>query len=101
MRWSGDHRLRRGDDDGNVSDPATITVTVQAPLVPPVAVDDDAVTEPGVPVGIDVVGNDSDSDGVIDPTTVMLIDPVTRSRLLPRWLFLVKEPMRLIRSPVR
>ncbi|MCB9390198.1 MAG: hypothetical protein H6512_11730 [Acidimicrobiia bacterium] len=66
------------DDDGNVSDPATITVTVQAPLVPPVAVDDDAVTEPGVPVGIDVVGNDSDSDGVIDPTTVMLIDPVTQ-----------------------
>ncbi|MCB9390203.1 MAG: tandem-95 repeat protein [Acidimicrobiia bacterium] len=66
------------DDDGNVSDPATVTVTVQAPLVPPVAVDDDAVTEPGVPVGIDVVGNDSDSDGVIDPTTVMLIDPVTQ-----------------------
>ncbi|MCB9390201.1 MAG: hypothetical protein H6512_11745 [Acidimicrobiia bacterium] len=66
------------DDDGNVSNEATITVTVQAPLVPPVAVDDDAVTEPGVPVGIDVVGNDSDSDGVIDPTTVMLIDPVTQ-----------------------
>ena len=51
------------DDDGNVSDPATITVTVPAALVPAVAVDDDAVTEPGVPVGIDVVGNDTDADG--------------------------------------
>lgn len=36
---------------------------------PPVANDDSANTDEDTPVDIDVVGNDVDSDGVIDPTT--------------------------------
>ncbi len=30
-----------------------------------------------MPAGIDVVGNDTDADGSVDPKTVMLIDPAT------------------------
>ena len=36
---------------------------------PPVVNDDSANTDEDTPVDIDVVGNDVDSDGVIDPTT--------------------------------
>ncbi|MEX2308948.1 MAG: nidogen-like domain-containing protein [Pirellulales bacterium] len=53
----------------------------------PVAVDDFAGTPSGTPVTIDVLANDSDSDGFIDPTSIaivnqpangsVIVDPVT------------------------
>jgi len=71
------------DDDG-LCDTATVTVTVPAP---PTAVDDSATTDEETPVVIDVVGNDTDVDGVVDPSTVSIVtmptggsvsvDPVT------------------------
>ena len=61
------------DNDGGVSNAATITVTVNAP---PVAVNDSALTQLNTPVTLSVTGNDSDSDGAIDTATVDL-DPST------------------------
>ncbi len=72
------------DKDGNPSEPATVTVEISAN---PVAVDDNAKTQQETPVVIDLVNNDSDKDGDLDPTTVevtgkptqgkVVIDPVT------------------------
>ncbi|PWQ92999.1 hypothetical protein DKT75_21715 [Leucothrix arctica] len=67
------------DNDGNTSNEATLTVTYGTA---PVAVDDLA-TNPGTPsptnptILVLVGGNDSDSDGTIDPATVDL-DPTTQ-----------------------
>ncbi|MFC2082459.1 Ig-like domain-containing protein [Candidatus Bipolaricaulota bacterium] len=74
-------------DSLGVCDTATVTVTVVPQGDPPVAEDDAVeVAEDGV-VAIDVVANDSDPDGDLDPTTVSIIgesangtvsvDPVT------------------------
>jgi len=44
---------------------------------PPVAVNDSAITDEGTPVVIDVLANDYDNDGTIDPTTVAIVsDPI-------------------------
>ncbi|MBW4497948.1 MAG: tandem-95 repeat protein, partial [Oscillatoria princeps RMCB-10] len=62
-------------DSGNpVScDTATVTVTVPVPPNnPPVATDDTASTNPGVPVSIPVLGNDSDPDNNLDPSSVTI-----------------------------
>jgi large repetitive protein len=56
----------RAFDGADWSDPATVTVEVIAAPVehtPPVAVDDHATTEAGVPVVIAVLANDFDEDG--------------------------------------
>ncbi|MEM7734300.1 MAG: Ig-like domain-containing protein [Deinococcota bacterium] len=65
------------DDDGNVSNPATLTVTVGTGPIPPIANDDSAETPAGTPITIPLTANDTDSDGTIDVTTVTLLDPVT------------------------
>ena len=54
-------------------DTAIVTVTVDEVNDPPVAVDDGATTDEDAPVTVDVVGNDSDLDGVVDPTTVVVV----------------------------
>ncbi len=51
------------------SNPATLTVVTSAA---PVAVNDDADTVEGNPVTINVVSNDTDSDGTINPSTVTI-----------------------------
>ncbi|HRY60002.1 MAG TPA: Ig-like domain-containing protein [Patescibacteria group bacterium] len=71
------------DDDG-ACDTATVTVLV---LAPPLAVDDSASTNFNNSVIIDVLSNDSDPDGTLNPSTVIVttspnngtvsIDPVT------------------------
>lgn len=48
----------------------TVTITVNAINDPPVAVDDAATTDEDQPVDIDVLNNDSDLDGNLDPSTV-------------------------------
>ena len=61
------------DNDGGLSNTATITITINAP---PVAADDSALTQIDVPVAVNIVANDTDTDGTIDAATVDL-DPVT------------------------
>ena len=61
------------DNDGGISNNATITVRINAP---PVAVDDSALTQLNTPVTLAVTANDTDSDGTIDAATVDL-DPAT------------------------
>ena len=60
------------DNDGAVSNVATITIRVNQP---PVADDDDAGTTEGQSVVINVVDNDTDGDGTIEPSTVQLVQP--------------------------
>ncbi|PIE47930.1 MAG: hypothetical protein CSA40_01990, partial [Flavobacteriales bacterium] len=62
------------DDDG-LCDTATVTVTVGDVNDPPVAVDDAATTDEDTPVTIDVLGNDTDVDGTLDPATVTEVTP--------------------------
>ena len=52
---------------------------------PPVANDDSANTDEDNPVDIDVVGNDVDSDGVIDPTTVVILSLIC-PMVLQMWI---------------
>ncbi|MCE2712966.1 MAG: Ig-like domain-containing protein, partial [Cryomorphaceae bacterium] len=70
-----------------ICDQATVTVTVNSINDGPTANDDVATTDEDTPVVIDVVGNDTDSDGTIDATSVnvlsgptngsVTIDPIT------------------------
>ncbi|HQQ82769.1 MAG: Ig-like domain-containing protein [Cyclobacteriaceae bacterium] len=65
------------DNQGGVSNPATITVTVLSVNDPPVAANDAASTNEDTPVTVlDLTANDTDVDGVLDKATVDL-DPVT------------------------
>jgi glucose/arabinose dehydrogenase len=60
------------DDDGALSNTARVNVTVSAPApnVPPVANDDTASTTTGVAIQVNVLANDTDSDGTLVPSTV-------------------------------
>ena len=62
------------DNDGAVSNEATIGIVVNAP---PVANDDTGnSTSEDTPITINAIGgNDSDPDGTVDPSTIILIDP--------------------------
>jgi hypothetical protein len=51
-------------------DTATVTVTVGGVNDPPVANDDAATTAEDTPVTIDVLANDTDADGNLDPSSV-------------------------------
>ena len=63
------------DNEGAVSNRAKVTIKV-ACNEPPVAVDDRATAEAGSSVNIDVLANDSDSDGEINRASVMIVkDP--------------------------
>ena len=61
------------DNEGATSDPATITITVNAVNDPPVANNDIANTPQNVPVTINILSNDLDVDGTINPVTVDLL----------------------------
>jgi len=67
-------------NDGTAdSNAATVTVTVNPDVnIPPVAADDYASTTVNTPVIINVVANDSDPDGMIDPATVVIVQQPTR-----------------------
>ncbi|MBS1542731.1 MAG: tandem-95 repeat protein [Bacteroidetes bacterium] len=60
------------DNLGAVSNSATITVTVLSVNDPPVAVNDAATTNEDTPVTLNVVANDTDVDGTVDPASVDL-----------------------------
>ena len=61
------------DNDGATSNVATVTVTVNDVNDPPVANDDTATTDEGNSVTINVIANDTDADGTINPTTVAIV----------------------------
>ena len=65
------------DNQGATSNQATVTITV-GPNDPPVANDDlNNNTDEDVAINIDVVDNDVDPDGSIDPTSInILSDPI-------------------------
>lgn len=60
------------DNENAASNPATITVTVTSSNVAPVAANDTGGTTLNKPVTVNVVANDTDSDGTIDPSKVDL-----------------------------
>ena len=62
-------------DFTGLCDEAEVTIHVTGP---PTAVDDPANVVPGEPTVIDVVANDSDPDGDLDPTTVTVTTPATQ-----------------------
>ncbi len=67
------------DNDGLDSNLATVNINVSVPVPvnnPPTANPDSANTKAGTPVTLNIVSNDSDSDGTVIPSTVDL-DPNT------------------------
>ncbi|MFQ5648302.1 MAG: beta strand repeat-containing protein, partial [bacterium] len=63
------------DDDNAISNPATVTVDVTAVNDAPVAVDDSGSTLEETPVDIDVTQNDTDVDGSVIASTVVIATP--------------------------
>ncbi|MEC4982763.1 MAG: tandem-95 repeat protein, partial [Oscillatoria sp. PMC 1076.18] len=63
------------DNEGETSNPATVKVTVNADVanVAPVATNDTATTNEGEAVTINILNNDTDSDGTLDVTSITLV----------------------------
>src|SRR5262249_1014873 len=59
------------DNLGATSNPGTVTITVGT--APPVAMDDQVSTPEDTPIDINVTANDTDSDGVVVPSTMMIV----------------------------
>jgi VCBS repeat-containing protein len=62
-------------DFAGACDTATVDITVDAVNDPPVALDDAAAGIWGVDIDVDILTNDSDSDGAIDDTSVTITSP--------------------------
>jgi hypothetical protein len=60
------------DNEGLVSNEATVSITMDSVNDAPVANDDTANTDEDTPVEINVISNDTDKDGTIDPTTITI-----------------------------
>jgi large repetitive protein len=72
--WNGNDAFTYtvADDKAAVSNTATVRINVGSVNDPPVAVDDEATTDEDKAVTIAVLDNDSDSDGSLDPATVIV-----------------------------
>ncbi|HMP18230.1 MAG TPA: Ig-like domain-containing protein, partial [Gemmatales bacterium] len=62
------------DAGGQVSNVATVTITIVPFNQPPVAADDEATLDEGDSIIIDLAANDSDSDGTLDLTSIEIVD---------------------------
>ncbi|MBF2077786.1 MAG: tandem-95 repeat protein, partial [Synechococcales cyanobacterium T60_A2020_003] len=71
------------DNEGKVSQPATVTITVNSINEQPVAASDAIATDEDIAVDINVLANDTDPDGngTIDPTTVAIASQPTSGTL--------------------
>ncbi|HQR06989.1 MAG TPA: Ig-like domain-containing protein [Gemmatales bacterium] len=69
------------DNNGDVSNVAKIEITVVGGDMAPVASPDMASLAAGASTIIDLKANDSDSDGTIDPTTIVITTPPTNGTL--------------------
>jgi hypothetical protein len=61
------------DNEGLVSNPATVTITVNAVNDAPVAVADSASTSAGEAVSINVLANDTDVDSALNPGSTQVV----------------------------
>jgi hypothetical protein len=71
---SSEQTSKRFDSKENITlaNRPVIIITYEFPNEPPIAVDDDESTDEDVTLIIDILGNDSDSDGTLDPSTIMI-----------------------------
>ena len=69
------------DNDGLISDAATVSLTVNAVNDGPVSVDDSVSTSEDTAVDIDVLANDTDLDGTINPASVTIVTGPTNGSL--------------------
>src|SRR5439155_24742484 len=60
------------DNSGDLSNVATVTLFIQSGDVAPIANDDTATLDEGTSKIIDLAGNDTDSDGAVDLTTIAI-----------------------------
>ena len=60
------------DNRGADSNVATVAITINAP---PLATNDSTITNQNTPILINVLGNDTDSDGTVDPASVAIVAP--------------------------
>jgi V8-like Glu-specific endopeptidase len=65
----------RASDGEFFSEPATVTLTVLRANAPPLATPDQATVLQDETITIDVLANDGDGDGAIDPGSVLLASP--------------------------
>ena len=70
------------DNEGKASKEATVTVKVEATNVAPVAKNDTATTKQGEAVTIDVLANDTDSDGKINADSVKIVSQPANGTVL-------------------
>ncbi|MFK5969078.1 MAG: Ig-like domain-containing protein [Candidatus Marithrix sp.] len=73
--FSGDSSFTYTATDNNdaVSNIATVTIPITAvPNNPPIINDNSSTTDPNTPVTIDILSNDSDPDGNLDPSTIAI-----------------------------
>jgi len=65
------------DNLGAISNQAIVRVTVEPDNVAPTAANDGATTEQDMAIVVDVLANDTDSDGFLDTTTVTIVSPAS------------------------
>ncbi len=70
------------DDMGDVSNVATVSITVNSINDLPIAVDDAATMDEGVTVSIDVASNDMDPDGTLDLSSIVIISGPSNGTLI-------------------
>ncbi|MCG8522489.1 MAG: Ig-like domain-containing protein [Pseudomonadales bacterium] len=61
------------DPDGRVSNVADVWINLSDSNQPPVTLDDSAETPAGTTLTLDILANDSDSEGALDPSSVSLM----------------------------
>jgi hypothetical protein len=71
------------DDLGNISSPAIVTIPVTSPPAnkPPIAGDNQATTNPEIPVTLSILNNDSDPEGSLDTDSVTITSLPSRGRV--------------------
>jgi uncharacterized repeat protein (TIGR01451 family) len=72
-------------DLSTLCDSAKVTITINAPEVvnnPPVALNDNATTEKNKPVTMDILNNDSDQDGDLNPNSLTIPTLATNGTLV-------------------
>lgn len=69
------------DNNGNVSNEATVTITITPVNDPPVANNDSDTVAEGGNVTTNVAGNDTDTDGTINLTTIVITQQPTHGTL--------------------
>ncbi len=70
------------DDQGGVSNTATVSITITGVNQAPVAVDDTGTVAVGASIAIAVLNNDSDADGLLNTASVTVVMPPANGTVL-------------------